>query len=307
MSLSRPVAAVRGTLVNMPPNLRGMFWMFFATSGLVTMGASLKFVSGDLPLATVILWRMMFTMIALAPWLIRHGRAAVATSRFGTHLVRSVLGFLSLAGYVVALTLLPLADVTAIGFTKPLWVVVIAVLMLGERIGWPRGIATMVGFCGVLVIARPSGGFDPYLLVAVSYAFFGALSLIWIKRLANTEPSTRILFYYALFSILVTMGPALYDWHQPTPVHLAWLAFGAMAGSIGQYCFGRALAIADASVVAPVDYSRILVASIIGFVLFHEVPTVWTFAGALVIFASTFYIGRREALKRKASAAEPGA
>lgn len=307
MSLSRPVDAVRGVLVSLPPNLRGMFWMFFATSGLVTMGASLKFVSDDLPLATVILWRMLFTMVALAPWLIRHGPAAIETARLGTHVVRSILGFLSLAGYVLALTLLPLAEVTAIGFTKPLWVVVIAVLMLGERIGWHRSTATVVGFCGVLVIARPTGGFDPYMLVAVTYAFFGALSLIWIKRLASTEPPTRILFYYACFSILVTIGPALYDWHQPTVAHLAWLAFGAVAGSIGQYCFGRALAIADASVVAPVDYSRILVASLIGYVLFAEIPTVWTFAGALVIFGSTFYIGRREALKRRQAAAGAGA
>lgn len=281
-------------LAGLPPNLRGMLWMFVATSGLVTMGASLKFVSDDLPLATVILWRMVFTMIALSPWLIRHGPRAIETSRLGTHFVRSIISFLSLAGYVLALSLLPLADVTAVGFTKPLWVVLIAMVLLGERIGWHRGLATLAGFGGVLLIARPTSGLDPWLLVATGYAFFGGLSLIWIKRLSTTEPPTRILFYYAFFSILFTIGPALWDWHQPTLVHLAWLAAGGVAGSIGQYAFGRALAVAEATVVAPVDYSRILLAMLIGFALFGETPTWWTLAGAAVIFAATFYIGRRE-------------
>lgn len=272
-----------------------MLWMFFATSGLVTMGASLKFVADDLPLATVILWRMLFTLLALSPWLARHGPHAIETSRLGTHFVRSVISFLSLATYVLALSLLPLADVTAVGFTKPLWVVVIAVLLLGERLGWHRGLATLAGFGGVLLIARPSGEMDPFLIVAMSYAFFGALSLMWIKRLAATEPPTRILFYYAFFAFLFTLGPAMWDWHQPTLEHLVWLAAGGVAGGIGQYAFGRALAVAEATVVAPVDYSRILLAMMIGFLLFGEVPTLWTLAGAVVIFSATIYIGRREA------------
>ncbi len=272
-----------------------MLWMFAATSGLLTMGATLKFVSDDLPLATVILWRMIFTMIALAPWLLRNGPRAIETSRLGTHFIRSILGFLALAGFVFALSALPLADVTAVGFTKPLWVVLIAAVLLKETIGWHRGLFTLIGFGGVLLIVRPTGTLDPFLFVAMNYAFFGALSLIWIKRLAATEPPTRILFYYAFFSILFTIGPAMWDWHQPTLEHLVWLAAGGIAGSIGQYAFGRALAVADATVVAPVDYSRILLAMVIGFVLFGETPTWGTLGGAAVIFAATFAIGRREA------------
>jgi drug/metabolite transporter (DMT)-like permease len=291
-------------LTRLPGNVRGMLWMLVTALGFTGMGASIKVVASELPLATVLLWRMIFTLAALSPWLVRTGPPAVLTARMGTHFLRSVISAASLACYVYALSLLPLADVIAIGYTKPLWVIVIAMVVLGETAGLKRGIATVVGFLGVLIIARPHGEVDVTVLIAFAYALLGAFAMTILKRLSATEPATRMVFYYAFFTLVFSVGPATYDWHLPTLEQFAWLAAAAVSGGIGQYCLGRACAVADTTVVAPMDYVRLPAAAALGYVLFKELPTGWTILGTAVVLAATFTIGRLEA-KRRATA--PGA
>jgi drug/metabolite transporter (DMT)-like permease len=193
-------------------------------------------------------------------------------------------------------THLPLADATALSFTRPLFMIVLAVLFLGEQVRWRRWSATGIGFLGVLVMARPGdGGFDFAAGVAVAATLFVAGVGVMLKRLAATERPETIIFYFTIISSLLSLGPALYVWRPPGWADVAVMAVLGGLGSLGQYLTIRAYRIAEATAVDPVDYARLLLATAFGFALFGELPDSWTLLGALIIVGSTLYITRREA------------
>jgi drug/metabolite transporter (DMT)-like permease len=171
-----------------------------------------------------------------------------------------------------------------------------AIFVLGERVRWRRGLATMAGFIGVLIMVRPDrGAIDAAAAVALLSAFLGALSTTLIKRLSTTEPALTILVYFGLFSTLLTAAPASLVWRRPDPRQWVLLALVGALGAIGQFFQVRAFAIGELTAVAPIDYARLIFAGILGFVVFAEIPDRYTVAGAAVIVGSTLYIAYREA------------
>ncbi len=272
-----------------------MLWMLFAATMFAAMGAVLKYAAVGLPLAVVVFFRMALTLVPLAPWLARRRWGGVATERLRFHFLRAMVNVCGLGLFIFALTRLTLADITAISFTKPLWVIIVAFVFLGEVVGWRRGTATAIGFLGVLIMVRPAADFDPVMLVALASSFTGCLTLIFVKKLSTTEPPARIVFYYGAFGTLFSTIPALLSWRTPTPDQFFWLCASAVLATLGQLCSARALSLGDATVVAPIEFSKLPVAAVLGFLVFAERPSVWTFVGAGVIFAATFYIARREA------------
>jgi drug/metabolite transporter (DMT)-like permease len=272
-----------------------MLWMLLAAATLAAMGAVLKYAAVGLPLGVVLFFRMALSLVPLAPWLARCGWVGVATKRLGFHFLRATVNLCGLGLFIFALTRLTLADITAISFTKPLWVIIVAFVILGEVVGWRRGTATVIGFLGVLIMARPAADFDPVMPVALAWSFTGGLTLIFVKKLSTTEPPARIVFYYGAFGTLLSAVPALLTWQTPTPDQFFWLCTSAVLAALGQLCAARALSLGDATVVAPIEFSKLPVAAVLGFLVFAERPSVWTFVGTGVIFAATFYIARREA------------
>jgi drug/metabolite transporter (DMT)-like permease len=200
-----------------------------------------------------------------------------------------VLGFYALA-------LLPLADATAFAFSQPLFSVVLGAVVLGEKVRWRRWTATIVGFIGVLVMVRPgSNGLQPGAVVAVCNAMSVAISILLVRRLSATETPLMILTQFALFSTLFLIGPAIWFWRWPTPFGWALAVGVALTATLGQYFWVQAFAAGEMSAVAPFDYLRLPFAVFVGWMLWGDMPVIWTYVGAAIVIASALYIAYREA------------
>ncbi|MBI4183561.1 MAG: DMT family transporter [Proteobacteria bacterium] len=283
-------------------NLRAMLWMFVSACGFAAMGALMKFAATTLPQGVVLFHRLFFTMVPLLPWIVTHPRT-LATRRIGLHALRGALSFVAIGAYLYSLVHLKLADAVSISFTRPLFVILTAAIILGETMRGRRGIATAVGFAGVLVMVRPTGTVEIAMLVGIFAAFVGSLTLITVKQLAATEAPSTIVFYSSTVSSLLALGWALIEWRTPTPIELLWVGLSALGATVGQYAAARASKHGDATIIAPMDFTRLPVAAAIGFLLFAELPTAYTVAGAAVILSAVIYIGREEALARGGRAA----
>ena len=180
---------------------------------------------------------------------------------------------------------------------------VLAVILLHEAVGWRRWAATTVGFIGVLVVVRPGDGpIDAGWLVGLTAAFLFSIGLILIRRLASTEPPNRILFYYHLFGSLLSLGPAIWMWKTPTPEEWLVLAMVGVMTTIAMFCFVRGFAVGEASILGPMEYTRLVYATALGYVFFAEVPGPWTWVGSVIIIGSAFYIARNEAFRLRGGA-----
>ncbi len=287
-------------LRRLPGNVRGALWMLAAVSVFSTMDAVIKLLGQSLDSFQIALFRCVFGGIAILPFALRGGFGALRTRRPGGHLARALIGYTAMVFGFYAVTQLPLADATALSFTRPLFMIVLAVLFLGEQVRWRRWSATAVGFLGVLVMARPGeADIDIATLSAIAASLFVAGVGVMLKRLAATERPETIIFYFTVISSLLALGPAIYVWRTPTPLEFFGLAAIGALGSLGQYFTIRSYRIAEATAVDPVDYARLLLAAAFGFLLFREVPDRWSLMGALIIIASTLYITRREARLRR--------
>jgi drug/metabolite transporter (DMT)-like permease len=287
-------------LRRLPGNARGALWMLGAVSAFAAMDALIKWVGQTLDPLQIAFFRCIFGGVFVLPFALRHGPQAVRTHRWGGHLGRALIGYTAMVLGFYAVTHLPLADATALSFTRPLFMIVLAVLFLGEQVRWRRWSATGIGFLGVLVMARPGhGGFDHAALVAIAATLFVAGVGVMLKRLSATERPETIIFYFTITSSLMALGPALYVWRPPGWIDVALMAVMGALGSLGQYLSIRAYRIAEATAVDPVDYARLLLATGFGFAVFGELPDAWTLLGALIIVGSTLYITRREARIRR--------
>ncbi len=288
----------------LPENLRGALFMLLGALGFSCMAFVIKVVG--LPLeaggegvqnSLIIFARCFFGFIILCPMIYRAGPAKVfKTKRLILHLQRGLIGVTALATFIYAISFMPLADVTAMSFAKPLFVILLALLFLGEKIKWRRCVATLIGFLGILIMIRPGHeGFDPRVLIAVLGALFVAGAVVTMKILSRTESILTILTYFGLISSLVSLIPALLAWQWPTLTQLALLGLIGALGVGSQSFLVRAYAIGEATFVAPFDYVRLLYAGVLGYIFFSEIPDAWTLAGAGLIVTSTLYIARREA------------
>jgi drug/metabolite transporter (DMT)-like permease len=261
------------------------------------MGALVKLLGQRLDSPQIAFFRCFFGFIAVLPFvLLKPGRHALRTTHFYGHFLRGALGVAAVIAGFYATTRLPLTDSTAISFTAPLFMILTAIFLLGEKVRWRRGLATVAGFIGVLVMVRPdSGTLDMAAMVGLFAAFLGALSTTLIKRLSATEEALTILVYFGLFSSILTAVPAYFVWRPLTGDELALLALVGALGAVGQLCQVRAFAAGELMAVAPIDYSRLLFAGIMGFLLFAELPDRYTLVGAAIIIGSTLYIACREA------------
>lgn len=271
---------------------RGALWLMADMTLVVAMVSVVKAMGATYPAVQLVFLRCLVGLVLVAPLAWRERRALLATRRRGLHLVRVGCSAVALTGSFTAVTALPLAVVTSIGFTRPLIVVALAALLLGEAVGRRRWIATGLGFAGVLVMARPeAAGLSPGLAAAVAAAAFGSGAVIATRRLKG-EPAVALMAFYTLALTAVTAVPAALVWHPVAAADLpALLAIGVLAQA-GQYAFVRAHHLASAGVLAPLGYLHLVLAGLAGFVLFGERPSVAAVAGAGIIVAATILAAR---------------
>lgn len=246
-------------------------------------------------------FRNLFGLAFMMPWLLNSGFGALATRRPGIHVVRALFGLSAMLCLFTALSLLPLAEVTALTFAAPLFATAGAALVLKERVRLRRWTATLAGFVGVVIILRPGSEIvSPAALVALGAAVFMAGAIVSIKSLARTEQPAAIVIYFGLLVTPMSLVPALFVWTTPSPQLLLWFLLIGLAATVGQILMTRAFAAAEASAVMPFDFSRLVFVSVFGMILFGERPDAWTYVGAAIIMASAVYITHRESQLGKA-------
>lgn len=278
----------------LPGNLRGALWIVLTASIFAIQGLVVKLLGQRLDSFQVAFFRCAFGLLAILPFL--YGTTSFfLTGRIGTHIARSLIGVGGTFCGFYALTHLPLATATAISFTRPLFLILLALLFLGETVRWQRWIATVVGFLGVLVVLRPgTDAFDPAMLVALAGSLFVSEVSVLVKKLSGTERNVTILFYFASITTLVSAVPAAFVWQDPVGGEWVLLALVGILSSLAQYTMLRALRVGEATAVMPFDYARLPFAGVLGYMFFAELPDGWTLVGIAVLTGATLYIARQE-------------
>ncbi len=290
------LSAARGLYASTPAVVRGMALIALSALCFTTMHTLIRFITAEIHPFEAAFFRNLFGMVVILPWFLRLGAERLATKRLKFHALRALLQVVAMLSFFTALSLTPLAEVSALSFTAPLFASLGAVLVLGERMRLRRWSALIVGFCGTLVIIRP--GFEAvetgYLLTLFSSALWAGAMLI-VKSLSRTESSVTITAYMGLFLTPLSLAPALFVWQWPSWEQLFVLAVMGALGNIGHLAMAQAFKEADLTAVLPFDFTRLIWATVLGYLVFAELPDAWTWVGGTIIFVSTTYIAFREA------------
>jgi len=287
----------------MDSRARGIALVSAGSLTLVVMATLVKYLGSNLPSMEILFFRSLIGFFFVLPFFIRNPMEPLRTKRPGMHLVRGATGAVGNACFFWTITHMLLADAMALQFSRPLFMIPLALIFLGEIAGWRRTTVALVGFLGIMLYARPfTAGFEPGAFVGAAGALAGGLVVICIKRLATSEPTRVIMFYYAFWNAVFALIPALLLWVTPTWSELALLTIVGFLGISGQGLITHGLALGEATVLVPLDYSRIVYSALLGFLLFGELPGLWSFAGMTLIVASSLYLVLTEK-KRLAPAA----
>lgn len=278
-------------------NTRGAVSMLTGVFLFTMMEAAVKWLVADYPVHQIIFFRSAFALIPCAYFVWRAGgMSALRTKRPSVHLLRGLIGLAAMGCYFFAYSQMALADAKAILFSAPLFMTVLAVPLLGERVGIYRWSAVLVGFAGVLIVLKPGGDMLQYgTFAALGGAFLYALAVITIRHLSATESVACITFYFTLTGTAasaVLIG--LFGWVPPTPADWAMLASLGLVGGVAQYAMTRAFRLAEAAAIAPLDYTSMAWAILLGYLIWQDIPSLEVFAGITLVVASGLFILYRE-------------
>jgi drug/metabolite transporter (DMT)-like permease len=255
----------------------------------------IRLLSSQIESVQTAFFRAVIGLALLLPMILTGQVKPWHSKRLAGHFWRTAMGTASMVLGFYAVSMLPLADATAIAFSQPLFSVLVAVVIAKEKVRWRRWTATAVGFAGVLVMVRPGeGSLQLGALIALANAAAVAISIFLVKRLSTSETPLMILTQFAIFSTLLLAAPAIWVWRWPDP--WGWtLAVGiALTATVGQYFWVQAFKAGEMSAVAPFEYLRLPFAVFAGWLVWGEMPVIWTYVGAAIVIASALYIAHRE-------------
>lgn len=276
----------------MSPTLKAALWMIGSISSFSAMAVAGRELAGIYDTFEIMLYRSavgVFVVVSLA--LATGTWRQINTRNFKLQIGRNLAHFTGQNLWFYAVTVIPLAQVFALEFTSPLWVIVLSPLILGEKLTKIRGLAAVMGFIGILVVARPTiEGINAGVVTAAASAIFFAFTIMLTKRLTRSQTITTILFYLTVTQLFFGVVMAGYDGDiaLPTMAHGPLLLLIGLAGLVAHYCLTTALSIAPATVVVPIDFVRLPVIAVIGMLVYAEALDVWVFVGAAIIFAGNY-------------------
>ncbi len=280
--------------------VRGGLWMIGAAASLVAMALLVRVLTPEYHVLELIFLRNVVNLCLMAPWILRVGLADLGTRRPGLHALRNGLHYAGNLAWFAAVTMVTLAELSALQFTMPIFTVIMAALFLRETVDLPRLLVVAAGFAGTLIILRPDQigpGAGP--LMALAAAFFYAASFVATKRLSATESANAVVFYMSVFILVFAAVPALFVWRTPDVADLPSIVGLGATGYATHYCVTRAMASADASFVVPFDFLRLPMSAGAGVLLFAEPLHATTAIGATVIFGAAWYNTMREERRGK--------
>jgi drug/metabolite transporter (DMT)-like permease len=281
----------------MPPAVRGALWMLLAALAFSGMGACIRtLATTDLHPLVTSFFRSAIGLVLMLPFFMRSGWSTLKTRRHGLLVLRGGVSAVAQAFYFISVALLPLAEAVSLTFTAPLFGAVLAVVVLGEAFNARRIAVTAIGFVGVVIILRP--GFQALdataglpLMAAIS------MSIVWIlvKKLSATESTEAIVFYMIVYTVPIGLAMALFVWQNPRLDHVPWLVLTAVCANVGQIAMTNAYRAAEASAVFPFDFARLPFTAVLAYFMFSQSPDLWTWIGAMVIFAASAHQMRSQA------------
>ncbi len=293
--MARPLPSLP-RIPDLPDPVRGALWMMGSMASWACMAAITRHFSGEVHTFEIVFFRSVFGGVFLLPWFMRVGLGGLRTRRIWMHMLRGGLGLAVIYILFTAIALAPLGEIAAIISTRPVFASLGAVLILHEVVRGRRWAATGIGFVGALLIIRP-GVTDLSLgvvLALLSVVGMTALALV-IKSLSRTEAPDTIVVWQIVVFIPVSIIPAAFVWMTPDFWQFVLLAGTGLFGTLTQRCLTRAYRAADATVVLPFDFTRLVFAALLGFVLFAEFPDIWVWGGGLLIFGAVLWMARLEA------------
>lgn len=295
-----PSLAIFRQLNSLPDNAKGAVTLLVAALFFTLMTTLIKLLGSDLHVTQILFVRQCVMTAIVAPMVMRGFPGALKTHRPGLQLLRIAFALVAMLAGFTAVIHLPLADATALGFAKSFFVTIFAMMILSETVGPRRWGAVAAGFIGVLVMLRPgSDGMSVYGLMAVIGAGSAGLVMVIIRLMSRTESSTTILTWQALGVGFAMAIPAFLYWRWPTPYEWTLLVAMGAVSYAGQMFNIVAYKWGEASVMASLDYTRLIYAAILGYFVFGNLPGINTWLGALIIIAASLYTIRREASRRQ--------
>ncbi len=264
---------------------RAALWMAGWLSAMLTMAVAGRETLSELDAFQVMELRALLGLVMLYPLVhAAGGLEAMRTARPLRHVGRNIVHYGAQYAWLVALTMIPIAQVISIEFTMPIWTAILAVAFLGERMNVWKITAVVLGVLGVWIIVRPdTGGVDPGQLVALASAVGFSISVMLVKTLTRTEPVVRIIFWMLVIQAIIGIVPAYLTW-RPVPMDLwGWVLVVAFCGSFSHYCMARAMTYADTTIVVPMDFLRVPLSALAGWLIYSETLDIFFAAGAALI------------------------
>lgn len=280
------------------PILIGALFIVFGELAFASMGVGVRLVSAELPNAMVVFFRNLLGLLIIGPWLLRRGRRGLSSPVPGLHLLRGVAGVGAMYCFFFAIAHIALAEAMLLKLTAPIFIPLVALLWLREEVTALVWLAIGVGFAGVVVILAPGlenglAGASPVALIGLLGGALAALAKVTVRRLSRSEPTSRIVFYFALIATSVSAVPLLWSWQTPSPEAAGWLLLVAGCATLGQLLLTNGLALAPASRMGAFAYSSVLFAAGYGWLIWDETPS-WDLAvGSLLIAAAGLLAGQR--------------
>ena len=264
------------------------------------MGACVKLLSDDLHPVIICFYRCLMGLIIITPFIAKNNFQALQTDNMRLQILRALINIISMICWFTAIGMMHLEKATALGFTTPLFTTVLAVIVLGEVIRFHRTAALLLGFIGILIIIRP--GYMPFefgtiLMLIASFSF--SFVLIFVKKLSATDSSLTIIFYHLIYMTPVFFTLSLFYWENINLNQFNIFTLMGASGLLSHWCLAQAFKMSDTTFVMPLQFTKLIWASLIGLFIFAEQPDIWTWVGGIIIFISVVYITYREAFKKK--------
>ena len=261
---------------------------------------SVRLMSDTMTAFQIVFWRMLLSMAILMPWYAWQGFGLLKTRRPGMHALRAAVNCGGMLLWFFAIAVVPLGKAVAIHFVLPIFVMVLAVIVLRERVGIRRMSAALVGFGGVLLVLRPNEfgiGWPEIMILGSALCY--ATTVIFLKYMVKSETPLALTFYTNFFILLFTIPPTIWFWVPPSVDDIFPILAIGVTGTFAPLLYTTALRIADASIIAATDFLRLPITAGLAFALFGEVPDIWVWIGGGIIFLSTWYIAVRESRLEK--------
>ena len=281
----------------LPPLAKAVLWFCGTMAGFAAMAISARQLQTTMSTFEILFFRSLIGVLVVLPFIIRARFSDLRMTNFKFHGARALVQFSAQICWMYGIAYLTLSDLTAIEFSVPVFTAVLAVVFLGERMWRHKWIATLLGFGGVLIILQPEGSafsLAGFVMLMGSALYSG--SGILVKFLTRTESPQGIIFWMNALQLPLGLIPAvfIFDWVTPGSADIPWILAWGLAGLVAHYTMARALSLADITIIFPLDFLRLPLMALLGFLLYAEAINPWTAIGGIVIFAANYYSVREE-------------